>query len=159
MRELEDNIEHLWGRVEALDSRTGIEPAWRRLQEGGRAKEEEDFGALLRELHEVGTELRLIKGIARLLRGLGGRFRGLVERMERLRAEAGLFNTSSAVRAEWEDQIAFDEDRVAMTATKFEASIERVQAQINVVCSVLFFVLASRLQLLFAIYMVQVMQC
>ncbi|KAJ4303060.1 hypothetical protein N0V90_001951 [Kalmusia sp. IMI 367209] len=137
MRELEDNVEHLWGQVEALDLKTGIEPAWRRVQGHGRVKKDEDFGALLRELHEVGTELRLINEIARLVGGLGGQFRKLIEKTERLRAKAGLASISNAVRAEWEDQVAFDEDRVTMTAKKFEASIERVQAQINVTYSLI----------------------
>jgi Mg2+ and Co2+ transporter CorA len=137
MREFEEDIERLWHKVETLDLKTGIEPQWRGVHGRKRVIHEEGFANLLRELHEVGTELRLIRSVTKTVEGLGRDFRKLMDRMESLRDQIANGTNKKAVRTEWEDQLAFAEDRVVMTADKFEASIERVQAQINVTYSLI----------------------
>ncbi|KAF2446135.1 hypothetical protein P171DRAFT_519712 [Karstenula rhodostoma CBS 690.94] len=137
MREFEEDIERLWHKIETLDLKTGIEPQWRGYHGRHKVKHEEDFTNLLRELHEVGTELRLIHSVTKTVKDLGNGFRKLMDRIENIRDQLSESTRRKAVRVEWEDQLAFAEDRVAMTAQKFEASKERVQAQINVTYSLI----------------------
>lgn len=137
MHEFEEDIERLWHKVETLDLKTGIEPQWRGYNGRHQVKHGEDFANLLRELHEVGNELRLIYRVTKTVREYGRDFRKVMDRMENLRDQLGNGTTRKAVRVEWEDQLAFAEDRVVMTAQKFEASIERVQAQISVTYSLI----------------------
>lgn len=139
MHDLEQDVERLWGRVEELDGKTGMTPAcgWVVVRGWNKETQQQDYTRLLRELHQVGTELRLLQAIARFVAGLSGRFRGLMERMERLREELGMQRSGRAARAEWEDQLAYTEDRVSMTSKKFQASIARVQDQIAVTYSLI----------------------
>lgn len=137
MREFEEDIEYLWHKVETLDLKTGIEPGWRGVHGREKVKHEEDFTQLLRELHEVGTEIRLMHKVTQFGESLGTSFRKLIKRIEELRDEVGAGNSKKRVIAELEDQLAYVESRVKMTAEKFEACKERVQAQINVTYSLI----------------------
>jgi hypothetical protein len=137
MREFEEDIEYLWHKVETLDLKTGIEPGWRGVHGREKVKHEEDFTQLLRELHEVGTEIRLMHKVTQFGESLGTSFRKLIKRVEELRDEVGAGRSKKRVIAELEDQLAYVESRVKMTAEKFEACKERVQAQINVTYSLI----------------------
>ena len=137
MREFEEDIEYLWHKVETLDLKTGIEPEWRGIHGRNKVKHDEDFTRLLRELHEVGNEIRLMHKVTGFGEGLGTSFRKLIKHMEGLRDDLGTGRSGKRAIVEWEDQLAYVESRVKMTAEKFEACKERVQAQINVTYSLI----------------------
>jgi hypothetical protein len=126
-------LDRLWSRVDKLEASTGM-TAWPKA--GDLVPNlQEDYGPMLQELHAVNVELLVAETTMKFGRTFVDFLRTTLDIVEDSRKRIGLPGTSSSDRQIVEVAIAFNARLVQFRDDKFRELLNRVQSQINVVCS------------------------